>query len=83
MAINAKNIINLSAAETPQLSEKTAQEVKQKKLANERTNNGLTVIRKKPEPTASESAVLVVNGKPRNIGRKSHYLLDMLTLNDE
>lgn len=32
---------------------------------------------------ASAENSLLVNGKQKHIGRKSHYLLDMLTLDDE
>ncbi len=31
---------------------------------------------------SKEGAVLIVNGKERKIGKKSQYLLDMLTLED-
>lgn len=34
-------------------------------------------------PGGSDEHVLVVNGKARSIGKKSQYLLDMLTLDDE
>jgi hypothetical protein len=38
---------------------------------------------KKTNGVASQDTALVVNGKQKSIGRKSHYLLDMLTLDDE
>lgn len=38
---------------------------------------------RKVPPGASEESALVVNGKVKSIGRKSHYLLDMLTIEDE
>ncbi len=42
------------------------------------------VIEKKQlKGVASAENSLLVNGKQKNIGRKSHYLLDMLTLDDE
>jgi len=37
---------------------------------------------KKVKGVASGETSLVVNGRTRSIGRKSHYLLDMLTLDD-
>ncbi|NDG32427.1 hypothetical protein EB118_20435 [bacterium] len=30
----------------------------------------------------TDGHTLIVNGKPKKIGKKSHYLLDMLTLDD-
>jgi len=47
--------------------------------------NGRFVIepKKKINGVASQDTTLVVNGKKKSIGRKSHYLLDMLTLDDE
>jgi hypothetical protein len=39
--------------------------------------------KKKINGVASQDTTLVVNGKQKSIGRKSHYLLDMLTLDDE
>jgi hypothetical protein len=42
------------------------------------------VIHKKElKGVASAENSLLVNGKRKHIGRKSHYLLDMLTLDDE
>jgi hypothetical protein len=41
------------------------------------------IEKKKVNGVASEDTTLVVNGKQKSIGRKSHYLLDMLTLDDE
>lgn len=41
------------------------------------------IERKKVKGVASGNTALVVNGKKRSIGRKSHFLLDMLTLDDE
>lgn len=41
------------------------------------------VERKKLKGVASNDTSLVVNGKKKSIGRKSHYLLDMLTLDSE
>jgi hypothetical protein len=41
------------------------------------------IERKQLKGVASAENSLLVNGKQKNIGRKSHYLLDMLTLDDE
>lgn len=41
-----------------------------------------TVPEKKVNNIPSEGTVLIVNGKERKIGKKSQYLLDMLTLED-
>jgi hypothetical protein len=41
------------------------------------------IERKQLKGVASAENSLLVNGKTKNIGRKSHYLLDMLTLGDE
>jgi hypothetical protein len=37
---------------------------------------------KPPPQEVNEGAVLIVNGKRKKIGKKSQYLLDMLTLED-
>lgn len=50
----------------------------------QKTLNRKFVIHKKElKGVASAENSLLVNGKQKNIGRKSHYLLDMLTLDDE
>lgn len=41
------------------------------------------IQRKELKGVASAENSLLINGKQKNIGRKSHYLLDMLTLDDE
>jgi hypothetical protein len=41
------------------------------------------IERKQLKGVASAEHSLMVNGKQKHIGRKSHYLLDMLTLDDE
>lgn len=41
------------------------------------------VEKNKLRGVASGDTSLVVNGKKKSIGRKSHYLLDMLTLDSE
>ena len=46
-------------------------------------NRNFVIENKKTNGVASEDTTLVVNGKQKSIGRKSHYLLDMLTLDDE
>ena len=40
------------------------------------------IEKNKVKGVASAEASLIVNGKQRSIGRKSKYLLDMLTLDD-
>ena len=40
------------------------------------------IERNRLKGVASGDTTLVVNGRQRSIGRKSHYLLDMLTLDD-
>lgn len=50
----------------------------------QKTLNRKFVIHKKElKGVASAENSLLVNGKQKHIGRKSHYLLDMLTLDDE
>lgn len=46
-------------------------------------NRNFVIEKKKTNGVASQDTALVVNGKQKSIGRKSHYLLDMLTLDDE
>jgi len=46
-------------------------------------NRKFVIEPKKINGVASQDTTLVVNGKQKSIGRKSHYLLDMLTLDDE
>lgn len=46
-------------------------------------NRRFVVHRKELKGVASAENSLLVNGKQKHIGRKSHYLLDMLTLDDE
>lgn len=73
MAINAKNIINKNG-DLVRLSDH---------LPTEELQRNFVVEKKKVNGVASNEATLVVNGKQKHIGRKSHYLLDMLTLDDE
>lgn len=79
MAIKANNVVNLSKQGAAVSSPSNVDEPVK---TQQRKNSGIAVIRKPSNPTASNEAVLVVNGKEKNIGRKSHYLLDMLTLDD-
>jgi hypothetical protein len=52
--------------------------------AEQKTLQRKFVIEKKQlKGVASAENSLLVNGKQKHIGRKSHYLLDMLTLDDE
>ena len=61
--------------EAPKLTE-------EEELTRRLSMNRILKGRKVP-PGASEESALVVNGKVKSIGRKSHYLLDMLTIEDE
>lgn len=45
-------------------------------------NRRYVIERNKLKGVASSEASLLVNGRQRSIGRKSKYLLDMLTLDD-
>ena len=45
-------------------------------------NRRYVIERNSLKGVASGDTSLVVNGKQKSIGRKSHYLLDMLTLDD-
>lgn len=45
-------------------------------------NRKYVIERNKLKGVASSEASLLVNGRQRSIGRKSKYLLDMLTLDD-
>ena len=45
-------------------------------------NRRYVIERNNLKGVASGDTSLVVNGKQKSIGRKSHYLLDMLTLDD-
>lgn len=40
-------------------------------------------VREQPEPTRLKGSKLVVDGKVKNISKKSAFLLDMLTLDDD
>lgn len=56
--------------------------VKQAELEQRDLGRNFVIERKSVKGVASEDTALVVNGKQKSIGRKSHYLLDMLTLDD-
>ncbi len=84
MAINAKRIITASSKTVPETDPEVVN-VKIETLAKE--DNPMTrkfvIERKQVKGVASGNTALVVNGKKKSIGRKSHFLLDMLTLDDE
>jgi len=90
MAIIVKNGIKVgvqaptTSAETikPVLSHRTVV-VPQPEPARQVLNRRFVIEPKKTNGVASQDTALVVNGKQKSIGRKSHYLLDMLTLDDE
>lgn len=74
--------------ETPQpKTEKKAIEKKRTEPRGSIESNTLNaryrIERKQVSGVASDEASLVVNGKQKSIGKKSKYLLDMLTLDDE
>ncbi len=88
MPIIAKNIIKKAEeGSKPPLQSKIKKEVVKKeepKASSPQPKNIKEVIKKmQPEyRPPKEGTVLVVNGKERKIGKKSQYLLDMLTLED-
>jgi hypothetical protein len=53
------------------------------KVEQQDLSRNFVIERKQTNGVASQDTALVVNGKQKSIGRKSHYLLDMLTLDDE
>lgn len=63
--------------------EKAVVIVQQPEPPREILNRNFAIERKQVNGVASADTALVVNGKQKSIGRKSHYLLDMLTLDDE
>lgn len=91
MAIKAKNFVNMSeqkvvksSAEAPKAQVKVRnkkQIVETPKEVNLKAK--YRIEKKETKGVASTETALLVNGKQRSIGRKSHYLLDMLTLDDE
>jgi hypothetical protein len=96
MAIIVKNGIKVGVqAPTPQVQPEPVVLTKRNNIIkksepkpeNEPTrqvlNRRFVIEPKKINGVASQDTTLVVNGKQKSIGRKSHYLLDMLTLDDE
>ena len=87
MGINASNLIVTSKPEesvksTPPVT--TVQEPTKPKI------NNLVVLNKPAEPVEKKQDIkslkgskLVVDGKVKNISKKSAFLLDMLTLDDD
>ena len=57
-------------------------EAVQKKL-NEENNSLRDALKRAKQEVPKEGAHLVVNGEVRKIGKKSQYLLDMLTLPED
>lgn len=89
MAINVKKqTVGGDAPATPRsqlntvLPERTAP-AKQPEPEQRDLSRNFVIERKTVKGVASGDTALVVNGKQKSIGRKSHYLLDMLTLDDE
>lgn len=90
MAIILKNAAKVGVT-APTPAEETTQTVlpdrnvvaAQPEPARQGLNRRFVIEPKKVNGVASQDTTLVVNGKQKTIGRKSHYLLDMLTLDDE
>jgi hypothetical protein len=84
MAIKANKIITASSKTVPETAPE-ALNVKVETLAKEDNpmSRKFVIERKQVKGVASGNTALVVNGKKKSIGRKSHFLLDMLTLDDE
>ena len=78
----AGEVIAPEAQTTTVLRERIAP-AKQPEPAKQMSNRRFFIEKKKSNGVASKDTTLVVNGKQKSIGRKSHYLLDMLTLDDE
>lgn len=89
MAINAKSIGSLNSPKTEKSSgtiprSQMKVDKKHNEEPKERPLKANYIIEKKNvQGVASTETALLVNGKQKSIGRKSHYLLDMLTLDDE
>lgn len=88
MAINAKNVGKLDAPKAKKPSESSLSALRPKKEQIEKPREkslkaNYTIEKKEVKGVASSETALLVNGKQKSIGRKSHYLLDMLTLDDE
>jgi hypothetical protein len=88
MAIIWKNSATLGAQTSPSVAESTPEVLSNENVVAAQpvrtfTDRRFTIEKKKTNGVASQDTTLVVNGKQKSIGRKSHYLLDMLTLDDE
>lgn len=71
--------------ETPTITEQPPINIVVEPTTEEQKNlkRKYVVEKKKLKGVASNDTSLVVNGKKKSIGRKSKYLLDMLTLDSE
>jgi hypothetical protein len=78
----AEEVIAPEAQKTTVLRERIAP-AKQPEPEKRNLSRNFVIERKSVKGVASGDTALVVNGKQKSIGRKSHYLLDMLTLDDE
>lgn len=74
MAISIGSANNVSVEEMAEILEQQARAKKASDFMKNRVNSSAS---------AAEDHVLIVNGKVKPIGKKSQYLLDMLTLDDE
>jgi len=72
-------IVNGQVLDINKLKPKTEETIVVKEVVVQSTTS--QKIKKAPV-AASKNDVLVVDGKARSIGKKSKYLLDMLTLDD-
>ena len=88
MAIIVKKSTKVGAqdAPTPRSKSQTAiireKMVVEPEVIKQDLSRNFVIEKKSVKGVASEDTTLVVNGKQKSIGRKSHYLLDMLTLDD-
>jgi hypothetical protein len=96
MAINAKNVGKIGDQKTKKSSGATPpsemKAIRQKAVEANKTEQQIAqpnlkanyrIERNEVKSAKSTETALLVNGKQKSIGRKSHYLLDMLTLDDE
>lgn len=74
-------IINGKVLDANNLAPKQEEKVVVREVIINKTTTSQKI--KKAPVAASNSDVLVVNGKAKSIGKKSRYLLDMLTLDEE
>lgn len=82
MAIIVKNQV-IGGVQAPPRSLSKAKVLTQPEAENQALTRRFVTEPKKMNGVASQDTTLIVNGKQKSIGRKSHYLLDMLTLDDE